>query len=119
MRAVDIKRQQRLAAGRQAALRKIVAVHGGRQNAAFIAQAQIFLQALNQPDTARGHAHQTRRLAAGVQVLAQAVQQVGVQRLSVEDQTGHGRLLKNCSRMMQAEAASASLAPLASASVVL
>ena len=45
--------------------------------------------------------------------------QIVVQRFGVKHQTAHGRPLKNCSRMMQADAASAAGAPLANASVVL
>ena len=42
-----------------------------------------------------------------------------VQRLRIQGQNAHVKLLKNCSRIMHADAASASLAPEASASVVL
>lgn len=49
---------------------------------------------------------------------AQVVRQIGIQRLGIECQCAHGRLLKNCSRMMQAAAASASRAPIEWASVV-
>src|SRR5437762_1536038 len=78
-------------------------------------QAQIFLQSLDQPGTARGDADQARVFAhQGFH----AAQQLDVERLGVRNGV-HERLLRNCSRMMQADAASASRAPEASASVVL
>ena len=114
--AVDFKRQLRLAAGRQAALRVVVAVHDRRNLAALAFEAQLALQPLGQPGAARGDAHQPRvRLAQA----AHPAQQLLVQGLCVQCQSTHGKLLRNCSRMIAAAAASASRAPWACASVVL
>jgi len=79
-------------------------------------ELQVRLQALGQPGAARGDAHQ-----AGICIaqLLYAAQEFAVQRLCIQSQCGHGRFLRNCSKIMQADMASASLAPLAIASVVL
>ena len=119
MRAIDIKRQQSLRAGGQAAPGKVVSVHGRRQRAGFTLQTQIDVQPFCEPCAARGHAHQQGRLGVGCHELLHVPKQFGVQRFCVQRQATHGRLLKNCSKMMQADAASASTAPPANASVVL
>jgi hypothetical protein len=96
-----------------------------RQHAGRARQAQVFLQALGQPRAARGNASEPRR---GRHERAHPVQQFAVEGLGVEHEAAcggrrggtHGRLLKNCSRMMQAAPASASgVRASASAAVVL
>ena len=91
LRAIDRERQARLYAAGHAALRKIVAVQGRRDDPAFTGQAQVGMQALGQPDPARGDAHQLR---LGADQRAQATPQFSVQGFGVEGQSAsvHGML---------------------------
>ncbi|OBQ31537.1 MAG: hypothetical protein AN485_23775, partial [Anabaena sp. MDT14b] len=103
-----LKRHAGLTTCRQAALGKVVAVHDRRHLTRFTGQAQVALQALGQPGTTRGDAHE-----AGVVLTqaAHAAQEFLVQGFCIQRQSTHGRLLKHWSRMIAAAAASASLAP--------
>ena len=106
----------RLPSGGETALGKIVAVHDRGHAPGLAGQPQVTLEPLGQPGTSRGDAHQAR---VGLAQAAHPLPQLLVKGLGIKCESGQGRLLKNCSRIMAAAAASASLAPMACASVVL
>ena len=87
VRAIDFKRELGLAPIAQAALRKVVTVHGGGDAARLAFEAQIFLQACRQPSAARGDAHQT---GGGREQAAHAFEQLGVQALRVQHEVSVG-----------------------------